>query len=195
MDKAFRSFADAVNLQFQANEASDKDDGIRQTLTQVIDSLNANIETFEHVLSRRGAGKTNSGGTGGGDTPQPEPEPTPTPELEPEPTPEPEPPTVLPIYTATATNLASRRIKLTAPDIPADSVPAGSRIDYTTLQEQVLSLAYSSRSDDVYIFLLPEGWNVSGQGTGAPQTVTLHSTDDVDLLEISNVVTRNIVQN
>ncbi|OAV63353.1 hypothetical protein Barb4_05320 [Bacteroidales bacterium Barb4] len=47
MDKAFRSFADAVNLQFQANEAGDKDDGIRQTLTQVIDSLNANIGTFE----------------------------------------------------------------------------------------------------------------------------------------------------
>ncbi|OAV72492.1 hypothetical protein Barb6_01078 [Bacteroidales bacterium Barb6] len=186
-DKAFRSFADAVNLQFQANEAGDKDDGIRQTLTQVINSLNANIGTFEYVLSRRGVDKTNSGGTGGGDTPQPEPEPTPEPE--------PELPTVLPVYTATATNLASGRIKLTVPDIPADSVPAGSRIDYTTLQGQVLSLAYSSRSDDVYIFLLPEGWNVSGQGTGAPQTVTLRTADGVALLEIGNVVTRNIIQN
>lgn len=98
VDKAFRSFADAVNLQFQANKAGDKDDGIRQTLTQVIDSLNANIETFEHALSRRGAGKTNSGGTGGGDTPQPEPAPTPEPEPEPTPEPEPEPPTVFPVY-------------------------------------------------------------------------------------------------
>ncbi|OAV70446.1 hypothetical protein Barb4_01369 [Bacteroidales bacterium Barb4] len=78
--------------------------------------------------------------------------------------------------------------------MPANAVPAGSRIGYTTLQEEVLTLTYTSRNNNIYTFALPAGWQVSGQSSGAPQTVTLRDADNVALLEISNVATRNIVK-
>ncbi|OAV65777.1 hypothetical protein Barb6XT_02256 [Bacteroidales bacterium Barb6XT] len=100
----------------------------------------------------------------------------------------------LPSYPATATNMASHAIRITVPDIPAGALPRGSLTDYTTLQGIVLLLTCASISDSNYTFALPDGWGVSGQDTGDPQTLTLRDPDNIPFLEITNVATRKFIQ-
>ncbi|OAV63662.1 hypothetical protein Barb6XT_03083 [Bacteroidales bacterium Barb6XT] len=174
-DSAFHAFAEALNAAWLYNELAAKDANLRAALEQIFHLINAIIRQALFNLTRRGIKHT--------------PEPPPDPAPDPEPVPEP-----LPSYPATATGMASGAIRITVPDLPADAVPAGSLIGYTTLLEEVLTLTFRSLSGSVYTFALPAGWGVMGQSVGAPQTVTLRDADNVALLEISNVATRNIVK-